>query len=107
MGDKVPNTVFYDEKCVICLDEKIGVGNMKNILVPCGHQSVCDSCWNESEIEIGAKCPSCREVISDIKQIAQTDYKELKEELLKSEAKIIDINEIENEQRELFMKYWA
>jgi hypothetical protein len=52
--DEDTPTTEQDDRCVICLDNKI-----RTVLVPCGHAIMCFGCANEW-IKVGTKeCPIC------------------------------------------------
>lgn len=51
--------------CVICYDK-----SPNHIIVPCGHQCLCGDCCNRKPgINVGNKCPICRETIGQIIQV--------------------------------------
>ena len=47
-----------EPECVVCLDPAPAI-----ILLPCGHQCICEACCAANKVKVGAQCPVCRQTV--------------------------------------------
>ena len=47
-----------ERECVVCLDPAPAI-----VLLPCGHQCICETCCAADKVQVGAHCPICRQTV--------------------------------------------